>query len=211
MRESMSRTSKPTTRALTPRGAATKRRIVESAAELIHANGAECVSLDAVMEASGASKSQLYHYFDNKDALVREVIDFQTRRILEFNSLHLERLDSLAALRAWRDAIVAVYRAGGSIGGCPLGSLASELAAQSEEARRQLAQSFAAWAAVIENGLSRMKERGQIVRSADPKGMAVAILAAIQGGILLSKTARSSQPLELAFGMALGHVERHAI
>jgi AcrR family transcriptional regulator len=46
-------------------------RIVEAAAELIYAKGAERVSLDEVMEATGASRSQLYHYFANKDDLVR--------------------------------------------------------------------------------------------------------------------------------------------
>jgi AcrR family transcriptional regulator len=196
-------------RTLTPRGAATKRRIVEAAAELIYAKGAERVSLDEVMEATGASRSQLYHYFANKDALVREVIEIQTNRILEANSGHLERLDSFEALRVWRDAMIAANRAGG-VGGCPLGSLANELAAQSEEARHQLDQSFAAWGTVIEKGLCRMRERGQIKSSANPKAMSVAVLAAIQGGILLSKTARDSQPLELALDMALSHLERFA-
>jgi len=207
----MGGTAKPTKRALTPRGAATKRRIVEAAAELIYARGVERVSLDEVMEASGTSKSQLYHYFDNKTGLVGEVIAFQTSRILQTNALHLERLDSLEALRAWRDMMVAANRAGGGVGGCPLGSLANELAAQFDETRQQLDQSFAAWSAVIEAGLSRMKEMGQLRSRADTKGMAVAILAAIQGGILLSKTARNSKPLELALDMALSHVERHAV
>jgi len=36
------------------------------------------------------------------------------------------------------------------------------------------------------------------------------MLAAVQGGILLSKAARNSQPLELALDMALSHVERCA-
>ncbi|HWX35272.1 MAG TPA: TetR family transcriptional regulator [Steroidobacteraceae bacterium] len=206
----MSRNAKSGKRALTSRGAATKGRIVEAAAELIYAKGAERVSLDEVMEATGTSRSQLYHYFENKDALVREVIEIQTSRILAANSLHLESLDSFEALRVWRDWMIAANRAEGGVGGCPLGSLANELAARSEEARHQLDQSFAAWGAVIEMGLCRMRERGQIRIGADPKAMAVAVLAAIQGGILLSKTARSSQPLELALDMALSHVERYA-
>jgi TetR/AcrR family transcriptional repressor of nem operon len=206
----MSRNAKSGKRALTSRGAATKGRIVEAAAELIYAKGAERVSLDEVMEATGTSRSQLYHYFENKDALVREVIEIQTSRILAANSLHLESLDSFEALRVWRDWMIAANRAEGGVGGCPLGSLANELAARSEEARHQLDHSFAAWGAVIEVGLCRMRERGQIRIGADPKAMAVAVLAAIQGGILLSKTARSSQPLELALDMALSHVERYA-
>lgn len=205
----MARNTKPIKRMLTPRGAATKRRIVEAAAELIYAKGAERVSLDEVMEATGASRSQLYHYFANKEALVREVIEIQTASILEANSGHLERLDSFEALRVWRDAMIAANRVGG-VRGCPLGSLANELAAHSEETRRQLDRSFAAWGIIIENGLCRMMQRGQIKPSANPKAMSLAILAAIQGGILLSKTARNSQPLELALDMAFSHLERFA-
>lgn len=206
----MNQKPKSAKRELTPRGAATKRRIVETTAELIYAKGAERVSLDAVMERSGASKSQLYHYFDNKDGLVREVIEFQTARILEANASHLDGLDSFEALRAWRDAMIAANRVGGGVGGCPIGSLANELATQSEDARTQLDSSFAAWSALIEAGLARMRESGQIKACIDPKGLAVAVLAAIQGGILLSKTSRNSRPLELALDMALAHIERYA-
>ncbi len=195
---------------LTSRGAATKQLIVEAAAKLIYESGAERVSLDAVMEASRTSKSQLYHYFSDKDALVREVIDLQTHRVLHFNAAHLDRLDSFQALRKWRDEALAANRAGGGIGGCPIGSLANELAAQSENARIRLSESFEAWSAIIGSGLARMKAQGQIVASADTDAIAIAVLAAIQGGLLLSKTARSSKPLELAFDMALSHIERYA-
>ena len=195
---------------LPPRGTATKLRIVEAAAKLVYESGAERVSLDEVMEASGASKSQLYHYFTDKDDLLREVIALQTSRIVQVNTAQLDRLESFEGLSVWRDMLVAANRAGGGVGGCPLGSLANELAAQSEETRNLLDRSFGAWSAAIEAGLSRMKALGRITPCADTKAIAVAVLAAIQGGLLLAKTARNSEPLELAFDMALGHIERFA-
>jgi TetR/AcrR family transcriptional repressor of nem operon len=196
---------------LTARGAVTKARIVEAAARLVHANAVGRVSLDEVMEASGTSKSQLYHYFADKDALVREVIIFQTRRVLEAHAAHLNQLDSFEALRAWRDMVVAANRARGGLGGCPIGSLANELATQSAEARTLLEESFDAWGASIATGLARMQANGQIAPTADTESISIAVLAAIQGGILLSKTARSSTPLELAFDMAIDHIERYAV
>ena len=90
-------------RRLTPRGAATRRRIVEAAARLMHAASAERVSLDDVMDAAGVSRSQLCHYFDDKAGLVQDVVAFQTDRILEANSARLDQLDSFEALRAWRE------------------------------------------------------------------------------------------------------------
>ena len=54
-----------------------------------------------------------------------------------------------------------------------------------------------------------MQERGELASTADPHDLAVAILSAIQGGLLLAKTTRTSRPLELALDMALEHVGRH--
>jgi len=197
-------------RPLTPRGAATKQRIVEAAAELIYLHGAENVSLDTVMDVTNTSKSQLYHYFANKQALIRDVIDLQTSRIVAANAKSLGALDSFVALRAWGDMIIAAFRASGGIGGCPIGSLANELATRSEEARLQLRQSFSSWSNVIENGLCRMRQVGQLDSDTDVAAMAVAMVAAVQGGIVLAKTSREPRPLELAIDMALAYVKRYA-
>ena len=175
---------------------------------MIYAHGVERTSLDEVMAACGVSKSQLYHYFADKDALVLEVIARQTERVLDAQRPHLEALDSLPALKAWRDAIVRLNEAVESRG-CPLGSLASELANDSEPARERLADSFSKWCDRIENGLARMQERGELGASADPHDLALALLGAVEGGLLLAKTTRSSRPLEIAMDMAIDHVARH--
>jgi TetR/AcrR family transcriptional repressor of nem operon len=195
-------------RSLTARGAATRARIVEAAADLIYEHGVERTSLDDVMAASGVSKSQLYHYFADKDALVLEVIARQTERVLEAQRPHLEALDSLTALKAWRDAVVRLNKAVQSKG-CPLGSLASELANDSEPARKRLADSFSMWRDRIETGLAKMRERGELAATANPRDLALALLSAVEGGLLLAKTAQSIRPLEIALDMAIDHVARH--
>ena len=195
-------------RSLTARGAATRARIVEAAADLIYARGVEQTSLDEVMAASGVSKSQLYHYFADKDALVLDVIARQTERVLDAQRPHLEALDSLPAFKAWRKAIIRLNKAAQGKG-CPLGSLASELANDSEPARRRLADSFSMWRDRSENGLAKMRERGELSVSADPHDLALALLSAVEGGLLLAKTTHSSRPLELSLDMAIDHVARH--
>lgn len=195
-------------RPLTARGAATRSRIVDAAADLIYAHGVDRTSLDDVMAASGVSKSQLYHYFADKDALVLEVIARQAERVLDAQQPHLESLDSLPALKAWRGVIVRLNKAARDKG-CPLGSLASELANNSEPARKRLAESFAIWRDRIEQGLTKMRERGELAASADPHELALALLSAVQGGLLLAKTTHSGRPLEIAIDMAIDHVSRH--
>ena len=43
----------------------------------------------------------------------------------------------------------------------------------------------------------------------DPQELALALLSAVQGGLLLAKTTHSNRPLEIALDMALDHVTRH--
>jgi TetR/AcrR family transcriptional repressor of nem operon len=181
---------------------------VNAAADLMYQHGVDRTSLDEVMAASGVSKSQLYHYFADKDALVLAVIALQAERILDAQQPHLAALDSLPAIRAWRDALVRLNKAA-RYKGCPLGSLASELANDSEDARKRLAASFAVWRDRIERGLRKMRERGELAASADPHELALALLAAVEGGLLLSKTTHSSRPLEIALDMAVEHVAKH--
>jgi TetR/AcrR family transcriptional regulator, transcriptional repressor for nem operon len=192
----------------TARGAATRSRVVSAAADLIYARGVDRTSLGDVMAESGVSKSQLYHYFDDKDALVLEVINLQTERVLHAQQPHLGALDSLKALRLWRHVMVRLNKRAGSRG-CPIGSLASELANDSEAARKRLAASFAMWGDSIEQGLAKMRERGALSPSANPHELAVALLSAVQGGFLLSKTTQTSRPLEIAIDMAIDHIARH--
>ena len=199
---------KSQSRSWTARGAAKRARIVDAATDLIYTRGVDRTSLDDVMAVSGVSKSQLYHYFADKDALVLEVIARQTKRVLDAQQPHLGSLDSLPALMAWRDSIVRLNKAARSKG-CPLGSLASELANESEPARKRLADSFAIWHERIEMGLAKMRERGDIAASADPNKLAFALLSAVQGGLLLAKTTHSNRPLEIALDMAIDHVARH--
>lgn len=190
----------------TTRGEATRARIVENAAGLVQARGVKETSLDDVLKASGTSKSQLYHYFADKDALIDAVIALQIDRVVGIHAAHLAGVDTIAGLMAWRDATLAITRSLDCRGGCPLGSLADELSEISEAARATLAEGFASWQAAIEAALYRIAARGELRRDLDPADAALAVLAAVQGGLLLTKTTRSIRPLEQAFAMAIDYV-----
>ena len=111
---------------LTPKGERTRARIVEAAARLIHERSVAGTTLDDVRAAAGVSGSQLYHYFPDKDDLVQAVIDHQARTIA--GNQRQADLGSPDGLRAWRDIVIAQARSSDGKGGCPLGSLAGQLA-----------------------------------------------------------------------------------
>jgi TetR/AcrR family transcriptional regulator, transcriptional repressor for nem operon len=195
---------------MTRRGMATRERILDAAADLMSSRGAAGTSLDDVRASTATSKSQLYHYFRDKDDLVRAVIGRQTDRVLEAQRPELEALDSFAALARWRDRVVSLQHAAGCVGGCPVGSLASELADSNEATREDLTSAFARWESYLVEGFSAMRERGRLRADASPPDLATAVIAALEGGLLLTQINRSTRPLELALDMALAHVHSYA-
>ncbi|MFD0788355.1 TetR/AcrR family transcriptional regulator, partial [Micromonospora azadirachtae] len=54
------------------------------------------------------------------------------------------------------------------------------------------------------------RQDGVLVAAADVDELASALLAAVQGGLLLSQIRRSSQPLRAATEAAIGYVESFA-
>lgn len=194
---------------LTRRGAATRERIVAGAATLIYEWGVASTSLDDIMAATRTSKSQLYHYFADKDALVLEVIRRQLDRVIAGQEAELQGLRTWEGVQRWRDHLVKGTRATAGVGGCPLGSLASELADRSESAREALAACFAEWEAYFVDGFSAMREDGLMSPEADPAELAVTVMTALQGGLLLAQTTRDARPLELALDMAIAHAGRY--
>jgi AcrR family transcriptional regulator len=193
----------------TSRGASTRQRIVDATVSLIYAKGVESTSLDDVRSAVEVSKSQLYHYFADKDALVREVVSAQAAGVLAAQGTALTQLDSLAALRRWCDSILALNR-GTANGGCPIGSLANELANKSEQARALLVAGFNSWEDRLAEGFAKMQENGELGSSAVPRDLAIGVLCAVQGGLLLAKTSRSEGPLKVALALAYDHVASHS-
>lgn len=185
------------------RGRATRERIVAAAAGLMHEHGVRGTSLDDVRAATGTSKSQLYHYFADKSALVRAVVARQVESVLGAQQPELGDLDSLVALRRWRDRVVALNAELGPAGGCPLGRLTSELSDRDPDARSDLGLGFGRWRAHLSTGLRTMVDRGDLAADCDPEQLALGLLAAAEGGLLLAQNARSSAPLEAALDLAL--------
>ncbi len=195
---------------LTARGAATRNRILDAAAELIYTRGVGELSLEDVLTASGTGRSQLYHYFADKDDLVSEVVARQVSDLLAAQLQLLGGFRSQRGLKRWRDREVGDTRTRKAAYGCPIGSLAAELADRSEPARLVLAAGFATWESYLEAGLERMRAKGDLVAEADPAALAMAIMAALQGGLLLAQTTRDIRRLEIALDMALAHVASFA-
>ena len=170
----------------------------------------EGASLDQILASADVSKSQLYHYFTGKDELVRAVIARRRQEIIAKQTSLLPDLNSWEAIERWLTLFAEGHSAQGFRGGCPIGSLANELADRNDRAREDLAECFDAWQRFLVEGLKKMRTRGEIRRSADPQELATAVFASMQGGLLLSKTRKDPEPLRIAIDAALAHLRSYA-
>jgi AcrR family transcriptional regulator len=194
---------------MTRKGQATRDRIVEAAARLMQENGVAGTSLDEVEAEASVGRSQIYHYFSGKEDLVGAVIEYQASGIIT-SPFTAGGLSSWDGWERWRRETIEHTAVNDCAGGCPLGSLASELADTSESARESLSASFVQWEHGFRDGLTDMKVQGLLSPSADPARLAVMIITSLEGGLLMSQTHRDTKYLEIALDGAMSQVRTAA-
>ena len=95
-------------------------------------------------------------------------------------------------------------------GGCEFGSLAGQLVESEPDLRPDLAAGYEQWLDLFRQGLRLMHDRGDLAPAADPDALADALLAALQGGLLLAQTLRRADPLRDSLQAAVAHLETFA-
>ena len=182
---------------LTPKGQATRARIVEGAAEVVRDLGVGMATLDDIRARTGTSKSQLFHYFPGgKDALLLAVAQYEAGRVLEDQQPHLGRLDSWHAWRAWRDAVVERYELQGDF--CPLGPLYQHIGRSTPGAQAIVTELMREWQESLAAGIRAMQRNGHLPLSLNVDEAAAALLAGIQGGVSIMLSTGQSTHLRAA-------------
>jgi AcrR family transcriptional regulator len=190
---------------VTRRGRASRERIVERAAELFAARGVAATSVDEVLAAAGAGKGQFYHYFRGRDELAAAAVGHRCAQVVAGLTQALGEVSSLAGLEQALAGFVAGFEQEG-MPGCPIGTLAAEVAGRNEEARRQAAAGFDAWERLLAGVLERMRQRGELRPEAAPAVMATGLLASIEGGMVLSQARQDMTSLRVAVEAGLAQV-----
>lgn len=191
---------------VTERGRRTRALIIDAAATLMYQQGVSMTSLDDVLAAADSGKSQLYHYFDSKADLIAAVIQRQLQLVLA-RQPKLQQIDSWDGIEAWAAEILQAHSAPGGPFACPLGTIAAELK-NDETFRPLLDAAFRQWEAPLARGLQVMQDRGELVADADPRRLATAVIAALQGGMLLARVRGDITPLRDALDSAIAQLHR---
>jgi AcrR family transcriptional regulator len=177
---------------ITRRGRASRERIVERAAELFAERGIAATTVDEVLAAAGAGKGQFYHYFRGRDELAAAAVGYRCAQVV-------------AGLEQALAGFIAGFEQMG-LPGCPIGTLATEVAGRNEDARRQAAAGFDAWEQLLADVLERMRQSGELRADAEPAALATGLLASIEGGMVLSQARKDIASLRIAVDAGLERV-----
>ena len=171
--------------------------ILDAAARLISRQGFTHTSVEDVIREAGLSgKSHFYHYFKSKDALGFEVLDRQFGRFTERGLAILREpmIEPLDRLALFIDTLVALQRERGARNGSPFGNLVGELADSHEGFRRRLDVVFERWAQQLQALLWELRD--QLRDGVDAARLARFIIAALEGGMLMTRVARDATVME---------------
>jgi AcrR family transcriptional regulator len=162
-----------------------RERLVSSAADLLHRQGAPATTLARVAEEADVPVGNVYYYFKTKDDLIRAVIDARTSEAramlasVEGRRTPRARLKALAG--GWVDMreLIAQH-------GCPIGTLCTELDRRADGLDREAAQLVGL---ILDWAEDQFRQLG--VRK--PRDHAVSFFAGIQGAALLANTLRDPE------------------
>jgi AcrR family transcriptional regulator len=178
----------------------TRDRLLTATAELFRRQGYNGTSLKQVTAGAGAPMGSLYHHFPGgKAELTAEVITSTgvTYREL-FEAIYDAASDPPTAVTDFFEGAAAALAETAYHDLCPIGTVAREVASTDDRLRRAADDVFQTW---IQAASSRLEAAG--LAPAVAADLALTLVASIEGGFLLSRTAQSPEPLH-----AIGRVLR---
>ncbi|MEE3849294.1 TetR/AcrR family transcriptional regulator [Gordonia sp. LSe1-13] len=185
----------------------TDERIAVAMAELLRRQGYAATGIKQVVEASGAPIGSLYHHFPGGKRAVAEAALRQSGAAYGelVASLLAPYGDIAAGIEAAFIAAADDMEHTGWVNMCPVGTVAGEVVDVEPELRTVAAEVFEGW---IEGGAALFRERG--LTDDDARALITAVISALEGAFVLSRTLRSRDPL-IAAGRGIAAYARELL
>ena len=172
----------PATQGFTAKGRATRERSLAVGGRGVLSEGLSGFNLERVRREAVVSGSQLTHYFADKPALIRAVLSRQIELVLDFHSQpRLGGLETFDDFERWADLNMRYLRRIGYTKTPTYHKLAGQLAKSDDATRQTLADGYRRWVDLLERSFQRMKDRGVLVTSTDPRHLALVVVGGHQG------------------------------
>jgi TetR/AcrR family transcriptional repressor of nem operon len=175
----------------------TRERLIHSALFLFWDRGYAGTSMADLLAHAGVNSGSFYHFFESKEALLRAVLEVYLQALwpqvvdpaFKRTAEPVERI--FAILAGYRERILQTdcrY-------GCPLGRLALEIDPENRPAHRLIDKNFKGWIGAVRGCLAEARQ--QLPAATNLDALATYVLAVMEGGVMLSRSAGSVEPFDL--------------
>jgi AcrR family transcriptional regulator len=177
-----------------PAGAGTRTRIRHAAARLFARRGYAGTGLKQIATEASAPFGSIYHFFPGgKDALAEDMIRTTGPQFMALVlGLLEERDDPVDAVVHAFDSAARDLVANDYADGCPVATMALDVADTNEALRGAAADVFAAW---VEGGTAWFSRHVAPERAHE---LALAMVMLVEGAFLLARTTRDPEPMRSA-------------
>jgi len=176
------------------KGEETRRKIVAAAAPIFNQRGYEGSSLADLMAATGLKKGGIYRHFASKEELAAEAFDYTWRAAREARWLDVEEAGT--GIGPLKQLIANfVERKPAVVGGCPILNTAVDSDDGNPVLRARVQKALRWWIARVQSMVKRAAARGEIRQGVDAKAVATTIVAALEGGLMISRLERNDDAL----------------
>ena len=172
----------------------TKERIVGATAELFRQQGYNGTAVKQIVESAGAPFASLYHFFPGgKEELGAETIRWSGAIYGQLLDVFFQGGDLVSETESFFAAAADTVRDSDYVEGCPIATVALEVATTSEVLRIATAEVFEAW---ISAAAARFEEGG--VEPEDARPLATSIISLLEGAFVLARAMRDESHLRAA-------------
>ena len=182
-----------------PRVSDMKQRLTEAAMGLIWENSYGTTSVDAICERAGAKKGSFYYFFKSKSELAVAALEGDwKRRKADMDTIFSATVPPLDRFERYfdyvHDRLADVQRKCGSILGCPLLSIGSEVSTQDEMLREKVQEILERKIRYFESAIRDAHSQGLIV-APDAKAKAKGLFACYQGTLAQARIHNDLEPI----------------
>lgn len=170
----------------------TRDQIIQTTSELLENQGFHATGMNEIVKESGAPKGSIYYYFpDGKEGITAEAVKFAGRMVSDRINIHLEKFDDPAdSIRSFIETIAHFVEESGFKSGGPLTIVSSETATTNEKLNLVCREAY---------GMVRTAFQNKLIASGfseeKAENLAWVIVSAIEGGVILSRTYHTGEPL----------------
>jgi TetR/AcrR family transcriptional repressor of nem operon len=190
----------------------TRRRIIETGAEIIHRKGFNHTGIQEILDAASVPKGSFYNYFKSKDEFGLQIIDYFSAHFkrIAIETLEDTRVSPLSRIYAFLTAFMEYFESQNYAGGCPIGNLAQEMGDLSPAFRKKLSEAIDMMVDAYSQVLAAAQNDGKILKNLDIRETASFIIASWHGAVIQiviqMKLAQSLDPLKIHRKFVFDHI-----